>query len=169
MLEPELLKFEITLSGTYWDKVPEFDILIDDSIVYSGKITTPSSGRGLPSSDPDEVLSDLHAQVITIEQNLQPGDHELGIRLKNKTPDQTSGFVNGIWSKDMLLTVERIKIDDIDLQNLIFTESEYHFDQPQLHQGQLRTSTRQCVCMGYNGKFSIRVTCPFYIWLMEKL
>ena len=169
MSDEELLKFEITLSGTYWDRIPEFDILIDDNIVYSGHITTPSSGRGLPASDPNDILSASHAQIITIEPKLAPGDHVLGIRLKNKTSDQTRGFEQGIWSRDMLLTVEKIKIDDIDLENLIFTESEYHFDQPQLHQGQIRSSTRQCVCLGYNGTFTLPITSPFYMWLMEKL
>jgi hypothetical protein len=169
MSEQELLKFEITLSGTYWDRVPEFDILIDDQVIFSGVLTAPSSGRGLPSSDTQEVLNPAQAQVVTVDARLLPGDHVLGIRLKNKSADQTRGFNDGVWTRDMLLTVESIKIDDIDLQNLIFTESEYVFDQPQMHQGKLCNSTRQCVCMGYNGVYYLPITSPFYMWLMEKL
>ncbi len=169
MIDVELLKFEITLSGTYWDKVPEFDILIDNNSVYSGQITSLNSRRGLPTSDPDEVLTSDYLQVIAFEQELPAGDHVLGVRLKNKTPDQTSGFINGTWLRDMLLTVEKIKIDDIDLQNLIYTESRYLFDQTQMHNDASVNSCTNCVTLGYNGTYTLPFVTPFYMWLLEKL
>jgi hypothetical protein len=169
MTDTELLKFEITLSGTYWDKIPEFEILINNNSVYSGQITCLNSRRGLPASDPNDILAPEYLQVIAFEQELAADNHVLGIRLKNKTQDQTSGFINGVWLRDMLITVEKIKIDDIDLQNLIFTESIYEFDQPQTHNGNTANSCTNCTSLGHNGTFKLPFVTPFYMWLMEKL
>jgi len=170
MIETELLKFKITLSGTYWDRRPEFDVLIDDSVIHSGQISRPSSGRGLPSSNTLLPVDPDHAQVIEFEKELASGEHVLSIRFKNKTADQTRGFVKEhSWLRDMLLTVENITIDDIDLQHIIYSESEYVLDEPQIKDGNTVTRLEHCVCLGWNGIYSIRISSPFYMWLLEKL
>jgi len=170
MNDAELLKFEITLSGTYWDRRPEFDILVDDQVVHSGQITRASSGRGLPGSNTLLPLDPEHAQVIEFQCELEPGEHVLSIHFKNKSADQTTGFIKEhAWLRDMLLTVEKITIDDIDLQNLIYSQSEYVLDQPQIINGQKIEALQNCVCLGWNGTYRIRFLSPFYMWLLEKL
>ena len=37
--ETESVKFEITLSGTYWDLVPEFSIAVDDKEFVHDSVT----------------------------------------------------------------------------------------------------------------------------------
>jgi hypothetical protein len=170
MIDAELLKFKITLSGTYWDRRPEFDILIDDQVVHSDAISCPSSGRGLHGSNTLLPVDPDHAQVIEFQHELNPGEHVLGIRFKNKTQDQTTGFVKQhVWLRDMLLTVENITIDDIDLQHLIYSQSEYVLDQPQIKDGKSVAALNNCVCLGWNGTYNIRILSPFYMWLLEKL
>lgn len=169
----EELNFRIVLSGTYWNKQPEFEILFDDQQVLAGKITMPSSGRGLvldplaQEHDPDYQKSTL--QTFEFSRTVAPGEHVLGIRLLNKAPGDTRGFVPGGWQRDLLLNIESISINDVDLHNLIFSESTYLFDQAQVINNETVSQLQNCVCLGFNGVYQLPISSPFYIWLLERL
>lgn len=165
----ENLKFEITLSGTYFgSRYPDYEILIDDTSIEIGKITAFSSTKGLPNAKPVVDESSTY-QLIEFNHEMVPGEHVLKIRFFNKQPNDTFDFKDGVWHADKLLNIEKIVIDGIDLNHLMFDESLYEFDKPELIHGDTVTQTTACINLGFNGTYSIKFTIPFYIWLLERL
>jgi len=145
----EKLSFVVTLSGTFWEKRPQFSIWLDDHIVIQSEI--PDSAQHL----------------IKFEHTIGEGPHSLKIRLENKTNDDTV-IENGEVIKDMLLNIDDITIDDISLGNLLWT-AEYKLDKPQQYNNQTIDHLDSCVNLGWNGTYILNFSSPFYIWLLEKL
>ncbi len=156
-MSTESVKFTIALSGIYHDKKPQYSILIDDQEYASGFIKEAS---GI-------------SETIEFDVDLNEGPHSLNIKLLNKEPGDTvkssNDPVNFEIVKDMLLNVEKIKIDSIDLDSLIWTESEYVLDKPYTFNGETVSSLKSCVNLGWNGTYTIQINSPVYIWLLEKL
>ena len=145
----ENLKFEISLSGTYWGKKPQFSVWLDDHPVVQTELANPT-------------------QTVTFEREVIEGLHELKIRLENKDQLTDTVIENGEIVKDMLLNIDDITIDDISLGNLLWS-AEYHLDVPQVYQGKTITQLDSCVNLGFNGTYILKFSSPFYIWLLEKL
>lgn len=138
----------MSLSGTYWDKRPQFSIWVDDHIAVQSEVSQ-------------------NRNHFKFERELTEGDHTLKIRLENKTNSDTI-LTNGEIVKDMLLNIDDISIDDISLGNLLWS-AEYHLDQPHEFQGKTVTQLNHCVNLGWNGTYILKFSSPFYIWLLEKL
>ena len=147
-MNKENLKFDISLSGTYWDKKPQFSVWLDDHPVIQTELANP-------------------IQTVTFDRELYEGEHALKIRLENKNNNDTV-LNDGEIVKDLLLNIDDITIDDISIGNLLWT-AEYHLDKPQEYQGKTITQLDSCVNLGWNGTYILRFTSPFYIWLLEKL
>lgn len=150
-MNQEELSFEITLSGTYWDRKPQFSILVNDEEVASDTINQPSSGL----------------QTVTFTKKFVEGDHVLKIRLNNKE-NQDTVIENGVVTKDMLLNIEDIIIDGISLGNLLWS-AEYILDTPKQYNGETIDHLDHCVNLGWNGAYTLKFSSPFYIWLLERL
>lgn len=148
-MHEEKLKFAVTLSGTYWDRRPQFSIWLDDHVVAQSEITSTAQ------------------QTVNFEHTVDEGPHTLKIRLENKSGSDTV-VANGEVIKDMLLNIDDITIDDISLGNLLWS-AEYILDTPQEYQGKTITHLDSCVNLGWNGTYVLKFTSPFYIWLLEKL
>jgi hypothetical protein len=145
----EELKFEISLTGTYWGKRPQYSVWLDDHVVIQSEIASEA------------------IQTIDFTKTIDDGDHTLKIRLENKT-NQDTKVVDGEVVKDMLLNIEDIVIDDISLGNLLW-DATYILDEPHLFQGKTITQLDSCVNLGWNGTYVLKFSTPFYIWLLEKL
>ena len=167
----ENLDFEVTLSGTYWGtRYPEFDILVDDTVVKSDRITASPSKKGLIHDDfMSAGREQATYQTIKFTHPVVPGNHVLGIRFKNKQPGDTCEFVDGQWRKDVLITIEKIVIDGVDLRSLIYNESTYTLDQEQTIDGVATRTLENCIHLGFNGVYELKFISPFYIWLLERL
>jgi hypothetical protein len=148
-MQEEKLSFVVTLSGTFWDRRPQFSIWFDDHVVAQSEIASPAQ------------------QIVNFERDVLEGDHTLKIRLENKT-DADTITENGAVIKDMLLNIDDITIDDISLGNLLWS-AEYILDRPQEYQGKTIDHLDSCVNLGWNGTYVLKFTSPFYIWLLEKL
>jgi hypothetical protein len=146
----ENLNFEVILSGTYWDKKPQFSVWLDDHVVVQS-----------------EIVESNVRQSIKFEREVDEGPHQLKIRLENKTSQDTV-LDNGEMIKDMLLNIDDIVIDDISLGNLRW-DAEYHLDSPQEYNGNNITRLDRCVNLGWNGTYVLNFSTPFYVWLLEKL
>jgi hypothetical protein len=148
----ETLKFKIGLSGTYWGKKPQYSILIDDKVMASGFITEPS--------DSIEYI------LFSCELD-EDSTHQLKIRLENKEDEDTlkNPPVGDpyVIEKDMLLNIKSIEIDDFELNDLLWTASEFIPDDP------YRLKLTHCVNLGWNGSYIIKFSCPVYFWLLESL
>jgi len=147
-MNEEKLNFVVSLSGTYWDRRPQFSIWLDDHVVTQSEVS-------------------VGPHNVTFERTIDEGPHTLQIRLENKTPQDTL-IENGQMVKDMLLNIDDIIIDDISLGNLLW-DAEYKLDHPQEYQGKTIDHLDRCVNLGWNGTYILKFSSPFYIWLLEKL
>ena len=145
----EKLSFVVALSGTFWDRRPQFSIWLDDHQVVASEIVSAAQ------------------QEIKFERTIDEGAHTLKIRLENKNNSDTV-LENGEVVKDMLLNIDDIMIDDISLGNLLWS-AEYILDHPHEYKGQTVTKLDNCVNLGWNGTYILKFTSPFYIWLLEQL
>jgi hypothetical protein len=170
----EELNFKIVLSGTYWTKKPQFEILFNNQLMLGGTINAPSSSRGIVLLDGNSIQNTPEYQQSTLETfefscSVEPGEYILGIRLVNKAPGDTRGFVPGGWTRDLQLHVESISINDVDLHHLVYSESTYQFDSPQELDGHTVELLKNCTSLGFNGTYQLPIASPFYIWLLERL
>jgi hypothetical protein len=148
-MNEEKLSFVVALSGTFWDRRPQFSIWLDDHQVVNSEITSTAQ------------------QNFNFERTIDEGAHALKIRLENKTTSDTV-IEKGEVIKDMLLNIDDITIDDISLGNLLWS-AEYVLDKKQTYKGQEIAHLDGCVNLGWNGTYTLKFTSPFYIWLLEKL
>jgi hypothetical protein len=148
-MQEENLKIDISLTGTYWDKKPQFSVWLDDHVVTQSEISSTAE------------------QIVSFERKVDEGSHKLKIRLENKNNSDTI-VENSEVVKDMLLNINDITIDNISLGNLLWS-AEYILDKPQLYKGQTIDHLDGCVNLGWNGTYVLKFTSPFYIWLLEKL
>jgi hypothetical protein len=146
----DALTFEVVLSGSYWDKKPQFSVWLDDYVIMQSEIAEPSL-----------------SQSIKFERDLDQGQHQLKIRLENKTVQDTV-TANGEIVKDMLLNINDIIINNISLGQLLW-DAEYHLDSPQEYNGNTITKLDRCVNLGWNGTYILNFSTPLYVWLLEKL
>jgi len=148
-MQEENLSFKISLTGTFWDRRPQFSVWLDDHVVIQSEIASSAE------------------QIVSFERRVDEGQHELKIRLENKTVNDTV-IENSEIVKDMLLNIDDITIDDINLGNLLWT-AEYILDNNQTYNSQEIDHLDGCVNLGWNGTYVLKFTSPFYIWLLEKL
>jgi hypothetical protein len=147
-MNEETLSFDISLSGTYWDKKPQYSVWLDDHVVTQS-----------------EVSNAVHN--VKFQRNVSEGPHTLKIRLENKTNADTV-IKDGEVVNDLILNIDDIIIDDISLGNLLWS-AEYILDKKQQYKGQEIDHLDGCVNLGWNGTYVLKFTSPFYVWLLEKL
>ena len=149
----EKLNFKIKLSGTFWNKRPQFSVWLDDAVVVRS-----------------ELQADPH--VVAFERDITEGKHTLSIRLENKEDSDVvkdnADSDNYTIIKDMLLNIDDIEIDNISLGKLIW-ETKFVLDRPIEYQGKTITEFERCVNLGNNGTYILEFSSPFYLWLLENL
>lgn len=147
-MSQESLDFSITLSGTFWDKRPQFSIWIGEHVVVQSE------------------LPDQKPHVFKFSHQVDRGHFDLKIRLENK--NQTDTVVeNNTITKDMLLNILDIEVNDISIDKLIYS-ADYILDKPQIYQDKLITKLNNCVNLGWNGTYLLRMSSPFNTWLLQK-
>ena len=145
----EPLTFRVGLSGTYWDRKPAYSISIDGVEQVSAIIAADSG-----------VVEYAEFTVAVTEDQ----EHLLEIKLLNKTDDDTVQSADKTEIvKDMLLNIESISIDDIELGQIKWDQSEFVPVDP------ARPVLKECVNLGWNGSYQLKFNSPFYLWLLEKM
>ena len=151
MSSTENLHFKIGLSGVYWDKKPQYTVLVNDT-KYSEGIISQESGI---------------VEFIEFDVSVDEGPCKLTIRFENKTNDQVvkddETKEDFVIVKDMLLHIDSVEIDDIDIGELTWRKSTFVGDDPS------RPVLDNCVDLGWNGSWTLPVESPFYIWLLENI
>ena len=140
----ETLSFKIGLSGTFFNNVPAYSILVNRVKQASGKV-----------SEKTEVIE----FSVALEEDQE---HLLEIRLENKVNADTI-IENGVIVKDTLLNIDSIVINDIEIGNSKWSLSEFVADDIK------RPTLTNCVNLGWNGSYRIRFSSPFYLWLLENM
>ena len=145
----ESLDFAVTLSGTFWEKRPQFSIWIDEHVVVQSE------------------LPDQNPHTFKFSKTVAYGPVSLKIRLENKTIQDTVTDGDSIV-KDMLLNIKDIKINDLSLGELLWS-ADYVLDQPQKYQGNVINTLSNCVNLGWNGTYIINLSSPYRLWLLESI
>ncbi len=160
MSNQETLHFKIGLSSSSDKKQPEFNVYVNGELLVH-----------------DHVKSKKHeTEYFEFFTNVIEGDCTLTIELKNKSIYDTVIDNDGKITDDLLLNIDSIEIEEIDLGSLLWTASDYRPNYPQsyvtamLAQGkELAPSVKNCVNLGWNGKWILPFQSPFYIWLLENI
>ncbi len=155
----EKLKFKLEVYGTYWDQVPVVEILINDYSHYK----KPING------------TEKEPTVIEFEHELTEGEkYSLIIERSGKDRKQTV-VENGQITKDQLLHIKSIEIDEIDIGTLVY-EGVYTPKYPEPWASQQRSagntlpeSFKNVTTIGHNGRWELGFASPFYMWLLENL
>jgi hypothetical protein len=155
----ETLHFKIGLSSAK-GKCPEFAIYVNDKQFFDAKL----------SGAPNET------EYFEFDAEVNEGNCFLVIELKNKTKFDTVLDIHGNIVEDLLLNIDSVEIDEIDLGSLLWTASDYRPDYPAVHKAkmqaqgiELEESVKNCVNLGWNGKWMLPFQSPFYIWLLENI
>ena len=145
----ETLKFRIGVSGSYWNKKPAYSVSVD-GVEQACAIIAADTG----------VVEYAEFTLAVIEDS----PHLLEIKLLNKTDDDVVESQDKTEIvKDMLLNIESIDIDDIELGQIKWDQSEFVAEDPD------RPTLKNCVNLGWNGSYQLKFSSPFYLWLLEKM
>jgi hypothetical protein len=154
MADIEKIHVKLGISGTYWSKRPAYRVLFNDQVIKEAVVTGES----------DQV------EFVEFDTEYTTDSATLKVQLLNKEDSDTvqSARESSIV-KDMLLNIVSLEIDEIDLGQIIYEDSEYLTDYQVDFNGGFTTSVRNCVNLGWNGTWSLTWNNPFYIWLLEKI
>ena len=155
----EKLKFKLELYSTHWDKAPKAEILIND---HSHCIKEIKSTEKQPT-------------LIEFEHELKEGEKYNLIIIRSGKDIRQTVVENGEITKDQLLHIKSIEIDEIDIGALVY-EGVYTPEYPEPWATQQRQagkelpkSLKNVTIIGHNGRWELGFTSPFYMWLLENL
>jgi hypothetical protein len=160
MSDKETLHFKIGLSGSSPKKHPKFKISVNDTSFVNGVLTKEAN----------------QTEYFEFDASVLDGENSLTIEFVNKTIYDTILDSDDNIIGDLLLNIDSIEIDEIDLGSLLWTASKYTPDYPENHKlrmsqsgNELPESLSNCVNLGWNGRWTLTFSSPFYIWLLENL
>ena len=155
----EKLKFKLELYATMWDKPPVAEILINNKSCFKQEISATED----------------KPHLIEFEHELEEGkSYSLIINRSGKDKTQTV-IKDGKITKDQLLHIKFIEIDEIDIGGLVY-EGVYkpNYPEPWATQqaeagNKLPETLKNVTQMGHNGTWTFTFESPFYMWLLENL
>lgn len=151
----EKITFELYLLSDYWNKPPYIKVTVDDISYFNGPIV-----------DKSHVIKFTH----TCEFNKS---HRLTIIRSGKDDSQCIIDTNGT-KKDQILILDKVKIDGIDIRNIILSQSVNIADYPEPWASEqraagniLETEAIGVTTFGHNGTWYLDFTSPFFIFIMR--
>jgi len=137
----ETVEIKINLSSDYWDdRYPGARVYINNHLIFDGLI-----------SQPEEI--NWHGE-------LAEGEQDIVIEMYNKQDGDTVLDENNNILKDVVLNIDNIEIDEIELEQLLWINSEYTSDVGKIN---------ECVNLGWNGFWKLSFSVPTYLWFLENL
>jgi hypothetical protein len=142
----ETIEFEISFTSIYSDQPAYATILVDDQVKFA------------------DIISDVNTKVLFKHTLAFDKGHTLTIKRSNKT------------GENQMLVIDRIKIDGIDIRNIIYTDSINEPQYPKLWELQqlkagikLEKQITGETYLGHNSTWHLNFTSPFYQFLMNKM
>jgi hypothetical protein len=130
--------------------------------VFSSDITCPFYFEARCNN---QSIANVHHVVkeytFTGTIDLTDGEYELTFVIANKPDDFTKLDENNNIIKDALLTINNIKFDDLNIDLIVHQLAEYHVDN--------LPTTKFYGDAGCNGQIKLKITSPYYLWLLENL
>lgn len=150
----EELKFKITLDSEHHDfqkKLPYYKVILNNKVMKEGEIA-------------EETIIEFEAECNE--------NNTLQIEFLGKTVHDIILGDDGLPEKNKLLIIKSIEIDDIDVNHMIYTMSEY-YPNDMWYTNQSRDThpipIQYCIDLGWNGEWKFKFNTPFYIFLLESL
>lgn len=111
MSDKEQVHVKLGLSGTYWDRKPQYRVSANDQILIEGTITAES----------DQI------EYLEFDVSYDSAESTLKIELLGKEfSDTVQNADKTEILKDMLLNIVSIEIDEVNLGQIPYTHSKYH-------------------------------------------
>ena len=149
----EHIQFEIFVKPQFWKDPPHLSILIDNQEKHQSLIE--------------------HSQVIRFRHTLALGTHQLTMIRTGKSNQQVRLDDQGNHQGQELF-IEWIKIDGVNIRNLVWTNSYYepNYPEPWATQQQeqdikLERLVPGETCLSHNGTWRLDFNSPFYRFLMD--
>jgi hypothetical protein len=141
----EEVEVKINLSSIFWEeRYPGARVYINDNLIF------------------DDLV--INSKEIFWQSALEEGDHKIVIEMHNKKEGDTVLDSEDNILKDVILNIDNISIDDIDLDQLLHTNSTY-YPQSEYAPG----IVKECVNLGWNGRWELAFSSPVYLWFLENL
>ena len=156
--DTELVEFKIVLDSVWHNAPPKYEILVNDEIQSYGVV--------------EEKSENNEEKVITFLLELPEGDHTLKIRLCGKLLEHTPVDDNGNILADQLLNIKQIEIDEIDLDYLFYSHSNFHKQTGVVDSKPVYDVTplpEKYINLGWNGEYRFKFSVPTYMWFLENL
>lgn len=99
--------------------------------------------------------------VIDKKISLPSGSHILKIKIANKDNRNTIVNEKGEIVEDSMITINKLKIDEINLNAIMEADCVYHTEPNGI--------LERTVQLGLNGEWQLPMKTPVYEWLLEKL
>jgi hypothetical protein len=158
MADQEILHVKLGLSGTFVDKRPEYRISFNGTTIKQGTISEASGVTEYVEFDIDYEVDQVSLSVELLNKN--PED-----TIKDNYEDPDNYKIIG----DLLLNVVNVVIEDNDLGQIPYKLGVYSTDSVVTYNGEPTQTIRECMSMGWNGKWTLTWTNPFYIWYLENM
>lgn len=158
-LDTELVEFKITLSGTYDNDPPKYQVLLDGQVIDNGILV--------------EKEQNGEEKIVAFSKEMDEGEHILQVRLLGKENRHTVIDENNNITSDQLLNIKQVEIDEIELDYLFYSLGKYHKQinpidaiEPLFDAEPLQGSF---INLGWNGEWRLKFTVPTYMWFLENL
>lgn len=152
----ETIKFEIDFTSEFWDLPPLVEISIDNEIKWQGAL-------------------DQKKYCVAFFSDLMFGqNHHMKIKRSGKNEDQCK--LNEDGSRlDQYAIIDRVRIDDLDIENLIWSRSWYEPEYPVLWKQQqeqqgivLKKQVIGETWLSHNGTWNFIFSSPFYKFVISQ-
>jgi hypothetical protein len=140
----EQVEIAVRLTPTYWeDRFPSARVYINDQLIFDETIVEEKS---------------VNWKGTVQERN------KISVELHSKHISDTVTDLSGNIVNDVLLNIVGISIDDIDLGQLLWNKSVYYPDPSNMY---APNRLKECVNLGWNGRWELEFDSPIYLWLLE--
>ena len=116
----EKIFFDVVFSSQFWDKPPTVEIYVDDKFISTHEV-------------------DRDNYHVRFQHTCDFGSHTLKLHRKNKTDDQNYLLEDGSYFSQTLI-IKQVKLDNIDLRNLIWHYSRFSPEYPEPWASEQRNS-----------------------------
>jgi hypothetical protein len=151
----ETIEFELHLLSEYWNKPPMAKIAVDEVEYFNGPVA-----KGL------QIIKFTH--TCDFDKS-----HRLSLTRSGKDDSQCVMLPNG-RQLDQKLILEKLKIDSIDIRNIVWSQSINIADYPEPWASEQRAAGNileeeaiGVTTFGHNGTWKLDFTSPFYIFIMR--
>lgn len=112
--------------------------------------------------------NDSITETITVKKSIADNDQEHTVEfvMSGKLPSYTKIDEQGNIIKDALLTVDNVKLDEIEIKQILSEKAVYTHD---FNGTGTTTSENFFGQIGCNGTVSFKFTTPVYLWLLENM